>query len=211
MVRSKHFDTENGLSGHRVLSFLQDREGGLWVVTPDGVDYFRDYTATSFAPDNQVFDDRARAVAARGDDLYQGSDSLVQLHSGQIHCVRDEHGEPLHDVQFLFSDSANNRWIGAGNRLLVLGIRGKIAEVMNALAPNPVGGFGLAVRSMASSGFMTADLSGCFRAALTIALRTYYRNRTAPSGSLHQGDSSGMRMVKLSCLALLMGCPVTAQ
>ena len=124
-----HFDVPNGLSGHRILSILEDREGGLWVVTPMGVDYFRDYAVLSFASKEGALDDRARAVAAQGNDMYLGSETLLRLRDGLLNQVRDQHGKPLRDIQFLFSDSRKNLWIGAGNRLLVLPDGGPISEI----------------------------------------------------------------------------------
>jgi ligand-binding sensor domain-containing protein len=115
-----HFDAPNGLSGRRILSMLEDREGGLWVVTPMGIDYFRDYKALSFTSNEGTLDDRARAVAAQGNDVYLGGDNLLRLRNGVLDQVRDQRGAPIRDIQFLFSDSRKNLWIGAGNRLLVL-------------------------------------------------------------------------------------------
>ncbi len=124
-----HFDVSNGLSGRRVLSILEDREGGLWVATPRGIDYFRDYAVLSFSSNEGILDDRARAVAAQGDDIYLGSGNLLRLRDGVRDQIKDQHGEPLHDVQFLFSDSKKSLWIGAGNRLLVLPDGGPIYEI----------------------------------------------------------------------------------
>ena len=124
-----HFDAENGLSGRRILSILEDREGGLWVVTPMGIDYFRDYATLSFTSNEGVPDDRAHAVATLGNDVYLGSDALVRLRNGALDQVRDQHGEPLRDIQFLYSDSRKNLWIGAGSRLYVLRDGRPISEI----------------------------------------------------------------------------------
>jgi signal transduction histidine kinase/ligand-binding sensor domain-containing protein len=124
-----HFDVPNGLSGRRILSILEDREGGLWVVTPMGIDYFRDYAALSFTSNEGTLDDRARTVAAQGNNVYLGSDALLRLRDGVLDQVRDQHGKPLHEIQFLFSDSRKNLWIGAGNRLLVLPDGSPISEI----------------------------------------------------------------------------------
>lgn len=124
-----HFDVQNGLSGRRILSLFEDREGGLWVVTPMGVDYFRDYATLSFTSDEGALDDRARSVAVRGDDVYLGSDALVRLNKGALDQIRDQHGEPLRNIQFLFTDSSKNLWIGASNRLFVLRGSSPISEI----------------------------------------------------------------------------------
>jgi signal transduction histidine kinase len=94
-----------------------------------GIDYFRDYATLSFTSKEGALDDRARAVAVHGNDVYLGSDALVRLHNGALDRVKDQHGEPLRDIQFLFNDSRKNLWIGAGNRLLVLPEGSPISEV----------------------------------------------------------------------------------
>lgn len=131
-----HFDVPEGLSGRRILSILEDREGGLWVVTPMGIDYFRDYAVLSFTSNEGALDDRARAVAAQGNDVYLGSDALLRLHNGVLEQVRDQHGEPLRDIEFLYNDSKNDLWIAAGNRLLVRKGERSILQVMSFSGPD---------------------------------------------------------------------------
>jgi signal transduction histidine kinase/ligand-binding sensor domain-containing protein len=124
-----HLDVANGLSGRRILAMLEDREGGLWVVTPMGIDYFRDYATLSFTSNEGALDDRARSVAAQGNDVYLGSNTLLRLRNGVLDQVRDRKNEALRDIHFLFSDSSSNLWIGAGNRLLVLQAGGAISQI----------------------------------------------------------------------------------
>jgi signal transduction histidine kinase/ligand-binding sensor domain-containing protein len=131
------FVTQNGLSGRRILSILEDREGGLWVATPMGVDYFRDYAVLSFTSNEGSLDDRARAVAALDTDVYLGSESLVRLRNGVPVQIRDQQSEPLHDIQFLFKDSDRRLWIGAGDHLLVLKDDGQISKIGSFSHPGP--------------------------------------------------------------------------
>ena len=116
-----HIDTENGLTGRRILSILQDREGDLWLVTPMGVDYFRDYAVQSFTSNEGLLDDRARAVAVDGTgSLYLGSATLSRLRNGNLEQIKDSRGKPLHDIQFLFADSSGALWIAAANQMFTL-------------------------------------------------------------------------------------------
>ena len=48
--RLDHFDTTTGLSANTVSQIFEDREGGLWVVTPEGVDHFWDLAVLTSDP-----------------------------------------------------------------------------------------------------------------------------------------------------------------
>ena len=118
--RLDHFDTIDGLSDHNVLSIFEDHEGGVWVVTPKGVDYFRDYAVLSFTSSEGSLADHAHGVAAdRRGAVFLASSTLACLRDQKLSEVKDDHGRLLTDVQILFTDSHNNTWIGAGGRLLV--------------------------------------------------------------------------------------------
>jgi signal transduction histidine kinase/ligand-binding sensor domain-containing protein len=126
----EHFDVANGLSAHNVLSMYQDHEGGVWVVTPMGIDYFRDYSVVSLSSDEGYLDARAVTVTAdhRG-TVFLGSRSLSLLRDGVLKRFVDQHGQPVADVEFLFTDSNNNVWIGTKNHLLVLKDEKAVSEI----------------------------------------------------------------------------------
>jgi signal transduction histidine kinase/ligand-binding sensor domain-containing protein len=126
----EHFDAANGLSAHNVLSMYQDREGGVWVVTPMGIDYFRDYSVLSLSSDEGYLDARAVTVTAdhRG-TVFLGSRSLSVLRDGVLKHFVDQHGQPVTDVQFLFTDSNDKVWIGTRNHLLVLKDEKTVSEI----------------------------------------------------------------------------------
>jgi signal transduction histidine kinase/ligand-binding sensor domain-containing protein len=128
--RLDHFDVPDGLTGRRILSILEDHEGDLWVVTPMGVDFFRDYAVLSFTSDEGTLNDRARAVAVDGpDSVYLGGQALIRFRDGVSDQLKDQDGKPLHDIQFLFDDSRGNLWIGAGSRLFILRDGKSISEI----------------------------------------------------------------------------------
>jgi signal transduction histidine kinase/ligand-binding sensor domain-containing protein len=125
-----HIDVEDGLSGRRVLSILEDREGGIWAVTPMGMDFFRDYATLSFTSNEGTLDTRARAVAVDGtDSVYLGGDVLIRMRHGKIDQINDQNAKPLQDIQFLFADSRGDLWIGAGRRLFILKNGKAISEI----------------------------------------------------------------------------------
>jgi signal transduction histidine kinase/ligand-binding sensor domain-containing protein len=118
--RLDHFDTADGLSDHNVLSIFEDHEGGVWVVTPKGVDYFRDYAVLSFTSSEGSLADHAHGVASdRHGAVFLASSTLACLRGQKLTAVKDDRGRLLTDVQILFNDSRDNIWIGAGARLLV--------------------------------------------------------------------------------------------
>ena len=128
--RWDHFDTMDGLSDHNVLSIFEDREGGVWVATPKGIDYFRDYAVLSFTSSEGSLAEHANSVAAdRKGSVFLGSKTLERLAGQELTAVRDSHGRPLQDVEFLFTDSEGNLWIGAGDCLLVMRDQHEISAV----------------------------------------------------------------------------------
>src|SRR5262249_23126193 len=46
--RTDVFTQANGLSGDGILDLFEDREGNIWVATADGLDRFREYSASTF-------------------------------------------------------------------------------------------------------------------------------------------------------------------
>ena len=120
-ARLDHFDTADGLSDHHVLALFQDLEGGVWIVTPKGIDHFRDYSVLSFTGSEGSLADHATGVAAdRKGSVFLGSRTLARLTGHNMTQMKDSHGRLIKDVQFLFTDSRDNLWIGASGRLLVM-------------------------------------------------------------------------------------------
>ena len=119
--RLDHFGVGDGLTDRNVLSIFEDHEQGIWIVTPKGIDHFRDYAVLSFTSSEGSFADHANAVATdRGGSVYLGSRTLARLSGMSLTQLRDSKGRLLEDVQILFTDSRDNVWISAGDRLLVM-------------------------------------------------------------------------------------------
>jgi signal transduction histidine kinase/ligand-binding sensor domain-containing protein len=128
--RLDHFDTADGLSDRHILSMLQDHEGGIWIVTPKGIDHFRDYAVLSFTASEDSLVDHASAVAAdREGSVFLGSSILTRVNGQSLMQMKDKRGRLIKDVQFLFTDSHDNLWIGASNRLLVSRDHHEVSEV----------------------------------------------------------------------------------
>ena len=128
--RLDHFDLADGLSDRHVLSILQDHEGGIWIVTPKGIDHFRDYAVLSFGASEGLLADRASAVAAdREGSVFLGSSILTRFTGQSFMQMKDNRGTPIKDVQFLFTDSHDSLWIGASDRLLVMRDHHKLSVI----------------------------------------------------------------------------------
>jgi signal transduction histidine kinase/ligand-binding sensor domain-containing protein len=129
--RLDHIDSSDGLSDRHVLSIFEDHERGIWVVTPKAIDHFRDYAVLSFTSSEGSLADHANGVATdRSGSVYFASRTLARLSGRSLTQLRDDKGRLLEDVQFLFTDSRDSIWVGAGNRLLVM--RGqRIASEVN--------------------------------------------------------------------------------
>jgi signal transduction histidine kinase/ligand-binding sensor domain-containing protein len=88
--RADLFNRTDGLSGQSVLSFLEDREGNIWVATGDGLDKFRDFAIPTFS-EQQGFSSGGifSILADRDGSLWLGTaDGLNRWDKGQITVYR---------------------------------------------------------------------------------------------------------------------------
>jgi signal transduction histidine kinase/ligand-binding sensor domain-containing protein len=126
----EHFELSEGLSDRNVLALLEGREGGLWVVTPAGVEYFRDYVVSSFTSREGVISGHAEAVAADSHgNVFLGSDILIQVGMSSRTQVRLPNGDPIGDIRTLFVDSRDDLWIATGDRLLLRDSGGTLSAI----------------------------------------------------------------------------------
>jgi signal transduction histidine kinase/ligand-binding sensor domain-containing protein len=126
----EHLELSDGLSDRNILALLEGREGGIWVVTPAGVEYFRDYAVSSLTSREGVVSGHAKAVAAdRHDNVFLGSDVLVRLGMSSRDQIRLPNGNPIGDIRTLFVDSRDDLWIATGDRLLLRDRTGTIEEI----------------------------------------------------------------------------------
>jgi len=90
--RADLFNRTDGLSGQSVLSFLEDREGNIWVATGDGLDKFRDFAIPTFSVEQGLSSRGVFSIlSARDGSLWLGtSDGLNRWDKGQITVYRKQ-------------------------------------------------------------------------------------------------------------------------
>jgi signal transduction histidine kinase/ligand-binding sensor domain-containing protein len=128
-----HFDTADGLSGKTIWSFYQDREGNIWVVTTEGIDYFRDLPVVSFSTEEGLkADDVVSVLAARDGTIWVGNDgSLDSIRDGTVSSLPTGKGLPGRQVTSLLEDNAGRLWVGVDDKLWIYQ-NGHFAEIKRA-------------------------------------------------------------------------------
>jgi signal transduction histidine kinase/ligand-binding sensor domain-containing protein len=117
-----HYGAAQGLTGERVNSIYQDREGNLWVTTDKGVDLFRDVPIVSFSSTEGLSGgSEVSAVIARNDNSLvvglRGAMALIRQDSISLTTTAD--GRPIQDVYALFEDHSGQVWVGINTTVMV--------------------------------------------------------------------------------------------
>jgi signal transduction histidine kinase/ligand-binding sensor domain-containing protein len=117
-----HYGAAQGLTGDRVNSIYEDREGNLWITTDQGVDLFRDIPIVSFSStDGLSGGSEVSAVMARKDNsLWVGlRGALGQIRPDSVSLTTMVHGRPIQDVYALFEDHLGQVWLGINTTVMV--------------------------------------------------------------------------------------------
>jgi signal transduction histidine kinase/ligand-binding sensor domain-containing protein len=117
-----HYGAAQGLTGERVNSIYEDREGNLWITTDKGVDLFRDIPIVSFSStEGLIGGSEVSAVMARKDNSLlvgvRGALALIRPDSISLAKVAD--GLPIQDVYALFEDHSGQVWAGINTTVMV--------------------------------------------------------------------------------------------
>jgi signal transduction histidine kinase/ligand-binding sensor domain-containing protein len=141
------FNRSDGLSGDSVTSFLEDREGSIWVATGDGLDHFREFSVPRISVQQGLSSRGISSIlAARDGSLWVGaSDGLTRLNKGRITVYRKssqtrshwgspdsgdiarnqaireivDNGLPASEVEVLFEDEGGRIWVGTQSGVAV--------------------------------------------------------------------------------------------
>ena len=109
------FSHRDGLSSDRVIALFEDREGTIWVATPDGIDQFRESPIGSLSERDGLSSATATSIlAARDGSVWIGTaDGLNRWNHGRttIYRKRSDPGLPDDAIQSLFEDERGRIWV----------------------------------------------------------------------------------------------------
>jgi ligand-binding sensor domain-containing protein len=114
------YSSGDGLSSNNVQSLFEDREGDIWVVTPNGIDRFRDFAVPTISITQGLSEVSVwSALAAKeGGILVATNRDLCLLNNGELTAYRTRaaQGEPgTNAVTSLFQDTLGRIWVVSNN------------------------------------------------------------------------------------------------
>jgi signal transduction histidine kinase/ligand-binding sensor domain-containing protein len=117
-----HYGAAQGLTGERVNSIYEDREGNLWVTTDKGVDLFRDIPVISFSSTEGLSGgSEVSAVMARKDNSLwvgvRGALALIRPDTVSLTTMAD--GHPIQNIYALLEDRVGQVWLGINGTVMV--------------------------------------------------------------------------------------------
>ncbi len=108
-----HFGVADGLSDDNVSTLYEDREGNVWVVTPNGLDRFHRLGVISFSS-KQGLSGVGSAILASRDGLTlwtAGQQGLAAMRDGKVTTIAGKEGLPG-QVTGLMQDARGVLWMG---------------------------------------------------------------------------------------------------
>lgn len=134
-----HFGREDGLSGNSVNRIFQDREGGIWVATGEGLDHFRDLPIVTYSSLEGLGTEFIAAMLARRNGSVEAS-SLSSINSIHGSTITHEKIVPgLRGISSaLLEDHLGNLWIGMNNGDLLTVVNGRWRVVLKGDLVDPV-------------------------------------------------------------------------
>jgi signal transduction histidine kinase/ligand-binding sensor domain-containing protein len=129
--RADHYGAAQGLTGNRVNSIYEDREGNLWIATDQGVDLFRDIPVVSFSSLEGLSggSDVSAVIARQDNSLWVGlKGALALIRPDSISLTTMADGHPIQDVYALFEDHLGQVWLGI-NATVMVHQRGRFFEI----------------------------------------------------------------------------------
>ena len=110
-----HFGAADGLSDDKVSELFEDREGNIWVATPEGIDRFHRVSVVSFSSRQGLRGIGGSAVLASRDGRTiwtTGLQGLAAIRDGKITVITRKEGLPGQQVTALLEDHQGVLWMG---------------------------------------------------------------------------------------------------
>jgi len=139
------FSEADGLSSDTISDFYEDREGNMWVATPEGIDCFRDTRVVSFSTREGLSAEFIGSVlAAKDGTVWIGNHAaLDSIRQGDIASIQAKDGLPGVRITSMLEDHEGRLWLGVDNTLYIYE-KGRFQPV-NRHDGSPIG----IIRSMA--------------------------------------------------------------
>jgi len=136
----EHFGHEDGLSADSVLRIFQDREGGIWVATGEGVDHFRDLPILDYSNFKNLGPADIKSVFARRDgSIAVGSSrSFFSIRGSTIAPQKTQPGLPGTAALSLLEDHVGNLWITTKIGGLAVEVNGRSRTVLEGDATDSI-------------------------------------------------------------------------
>jgi signal transduction histidine kinase/ligand-binding sensor domain-containing protein len=126
-----HLGSRDGLTGDYVSGVFEDREGLIWVTTPEGLDCFRSLSVTTLSQRQGLSKDSVSAIVADKNGVVWASNSggLDRISGDSIHTFKAGGELPGHDVTSLYYDEKQRLWVGIDNDLFRLEPSGRFRAI----------------------------------------------------------------------------------
>ncbi len=141
-----HFGHEDGLSGNSIYRIFQDREGGIWVATGEGVDHFRDLPIVTYSSVEGLSTETINAILDRRDGSVAvlTTVSMDSIHGSSITPQKMPPGVGRNST-VIFEDHSGNLWFGMGDGGLGVEVNGRLhvvfkgdrVDVVDSIAEDP--------------------------------------------------------------------------
>lgn len=127
-----HFGREDGLSGNSVRQIFQDREGGIWVATNEGVDHFRDLPIVTYSRIEGLVADMIESVLARRDGsvTVATAPSLYSIRSSTVTLQKLQSRLGGKSLTASLEDHNGNLWFGTNDGGLAAEVDGRLRVVL---------------------------------------------------------------------------------
>lgn len=132
-----HFDRRDGLSGDSVSQIFQDREGGIWIATSEGLDHFRDLPIVTYSSLEGFSTEYVGAILARRDGVVAVSTfySIDEIHGSAI-THRKMPSRLGASPDALLEDHRGNLWMGISDGKLVVKSNGQWHIILKGDLPD---------------------------------------------------------------------------